>query len=118
MPDKRCTSLIKAEAGPLSDADFILLCRERCHLSIVNTSVGTWLDCALQRLEKSEARIAELEAEIKGLLLLIQHETDLPNCAANGVVEHGTDEGVYRAAMILEEARLAVAARDAAKGGE
>lgn len=74
-------------------------------------------DVARAIIESQDARIAELEAVVEALLLLIGHETNLPDCAANGVVAHGTDEGVYRAGMMLEEARVTLAAR-AAEGGK
>lgn len=58
--------------------------------------------------EKLMNQNKQLYDALSSLLLLVQYETDLPQCAANGVVEWQTDEGVHRAGMILEEARVAI----------
>jgi len=57
------------------------------------------------RAEKAEARIWELKEMVALLLLMIKHETNLPDGAANGVVTNdGSDEGIVRAGQIMDEA--------------
>lgn len=47
---------------------------------------------------------------LRNLDALVRHETGLPESARNGVVaDCGTDEGIYRAGMILEEVRAVLA---------
>jgi len=80
-------------------------------------SIVLWKDCEAALADK-DRRIAELEQRceklrnaLDSLLLLVKYETNLPQSAANGVVsDAGADEGVYKAGMILEEVRLALAA--------
>jgi len=55
-----------------------------------------------------EEEYKKLKKTLHGLYLLVKHETDLPNSAANGVEHLGTDEGVVRASNIIEEARIAL----------
>ena len=45
---------------------------------------------------------------LSDLLLLVKYETGLPESAANGVIssDGGLDEGVVRAAAIIEEAEI------------
>jgi hypothetical protein len=52
----------------------------------------------------------ELARALEGLLCLVQHETNLPESAENGVTcpNGQRDEGVYRAWTIMEDARLAL----------
>jgi len=57
-----------------------------------------------------EARIAKLEGHVKMLLLIIEHETGLPESAANGVTDptSAIDEGVVKTAAVIDEAREAL----------
>jgi hypothetical protein len=67
------------------------------------------------RIASLEARLAALAAAgdaladaVEWLLLLVSHETGLPESAANGVTDPtGLDEGVTRASEILRETRTA-----------
>lgn len=68
---------------------------------------------SMARIIDRETRLPQLGAALQGLYLLMQHETNLPRCAANGVVSNGgDDEGVRRAGMIIEEARAALTQHD------
>lgn len=51
----------------------------------------------------------KLHKALSDLLLLVRHETNLPEAAANGVTDDsGMDEGVVRASEIMDNARLLV----------
>ncbi len=54
-----------------------------------------------------EKKYRELKNTLNDLYLLVKHETNLPESAANGVESHGLDEGIVRASEIIEKARLA-----------
>ena len=64
--------------------------------------------------QSDACRIRELEAEVERLVgildrlyVMVQHETALPECGANGVVsDSGDDEGLHRCGMILEDVRV------------
>ena len=49
----------------------------------------------------------KLRNTLNNLYLLVKHETNLPESAANGVESQGLDEGIVRASDIIERARLA-----------
>jgi len=62
-------------------------------------------DRETDRAEKAEDRIWELKEMVALLLLMIEHETNLPDGAANGVVTNDkSDEGIVRARQIMDEA--------------
>lgn len=46
-----------------------------------------------------------LQNALSQLYMLVRFETDLPDCAANGVESQGLDEGVVRASEIMEHTR-------------
>ncbi len=76
------------------------------HCSECNTRIDRWTSPKVDEVK-------QLRDALESLYLLIQHETGLPKSAANGVVGNcGTDEGVYRAGMIIEEARILLETKD------
>ena len=62
------------------------------------------------RIAKLETANAELIEALEGLLLLIEHETDLPKSAANGNVGPSgwPDEGIVHATKIMASAEQAI----------
>lgn len=50
----------------------------------------------------------DLRTHLDVLLKIVDHETDLPACAANGVTAEGLDEGVTSTMNAIEEARNAL----------
>jgi len=55
---------------------------------------------------KLDAEVAELLGALEIIMLLIEHETGLPQSAANGnVSSFGTDEGIVRTQEILDRVR-------------
>ena len=54
----------------------------------------------------------KLKETLRNLYLLVKHETNLPESAANGVESQGLDEGIMRASDIIEKARLAAGEND------
>ncbi|KKN27800.1 hypothetical protein LCGC14_0860630 [marine sediment metagenome] len=59
---------------------------------------------------EARAKSRKIRKALEALLLLVKHETDLPDSAANGVTDPGgsLDEGIVRASEIMEQARLAL----------
>ncbi len=55
-------------------------------------------------------KVIKLEGALRKLILLVDHETDLPDSSANGVTDSTgmMDEGVVRASAILSDARALV----------
>jgi hypothetical protein len=71
------------------------------------------------QLAALRAVVEKYRVALDGLYALVQHETDLPKGAANGVVsDSGTDEGVWRAGEIIENARLALTFDRQTLGGQ
>ena len=48
----------------LTDEDFIIATRKSCANSIMNTATGAYLDEALQRLERANALIDDIKAQV------------------------------------------------------
>lgn len=76
-------------------------------------SIGTMMHetaCRGRQLAATIEWAEQMRRALKKLQALVQHETDLPRSAQNGVTdETGTiDEGVVRAGEVLEEVRLAL----------
>ena len=53
-----------------------------------------------------EKEYCKLRNTLNDLYLLVKHETNLPESAANGVESQGLDEGIVRASDIMEEVRV------------
>ncbi len=77
----------------LTDEDFIIAARKACANSIRNTATGAYLDEALQRLDRANALIDDIKAQVScgGVKHVGRIYSMIKNCTANLVPEGNTE---------------------------